>query len=176
MQIIVIILYIYRAVLSLTIILRCYRGRSCSILVVVYSHFLDHLSDNYKQSWSILIPVYIYAINYKFKKDAWLECSPGSGECAYIVCGYKPESYNRGNNIYISVKRFERAFSPEKRYIRTSYYYYYYYKILREINLHQTCKEINPDWKKMLHVSWRCSVVMLCLMFKSDFSIWIDII
>ena len=28
--------------------------------------------------------------------------------------------------IYISVKRFERAFGPEKRYIRTSYYYYYY--------------------------------------------------
>ena len=46
----------------------------------------------------------------------------------HTLCAGKPESDDWGNNIYISVKRFDRAFSVEKRYIRTSNYYYYYSK------------------------------------------------
>ena len=42
--------------------------------------------------------------------------------CMHTLCAGKPEYDDRGN----SVKRFERAFGPEKRYIRTSYYYYYH--------------------------------------------------
>ena len=50
---------------------------------------------------------------------------PKGVENVHTLCACMPESDDRSNNIYISVKRFERAFGPEKCYIRTSYYYYY---------------------------------------------------
>ena len=44
--------------------------------------------------------------------------APQGVENVHTLCAGKPES----DVIYISVRRFERAFGPEKRYIGTSYY------------------------------------------------------
>ena len=58
------------------------------------------------------------------KMGDWLECSPGV-ENMHKMCAGKPESDDRGNNIY--VKRLGRSLDRcIERYISTEYYYYYY--------------------------------------------------
>ena len=61
-----------------------------------------------------------------------MECSPGSGKCAYIVCGVNLNPMT-GVIIIMSVKRLGTSLDQcIERYINTEYYYYYYYEPLRQ--------------------------------------------
>ena len=66
-------------------------------VMLLNNHVILYVFNNHN-SYTV---AYLYAISKcaLVKMMHWLECSPESGECAYIVCGYKPESYDRGNNM-----------------------------------------------------------------------------
>ena len=57
-----------------------------------------------------------------------------------IYCVQVSPNPMTGVIIYISVKRFDRAFGPERRYIRNSYYYYYCQNSGFENLRHFTCR------------------------------------